>query len=146
MEITINDFVGEAEVFINQIDPEWSYAKADLFGFVSAAWPYDGTPTDAACQFRAKVEGDSFDEAVRDALGEFAGGDSNPCGGLGYYDANEDKPYRVLFSDGVYESFATAAEGIAEATKYAAESRRELRQEAEAIARENLILGCEEVE
>jgi hypothetical protein len=33
------------------IDPELDYNRADLYGFVSAAWPYDGTPADAACEF-----------------------------------------------------------------------------------------------
>jgi hypothetical protein len=55
-EITIADFAGEAEVVINQIDPELNYNRADLYGFVSAAWPYDGTPADAACEFANSVK------------------------------------------------------------------------------------------
>jgi hypothetical protein len=49
--LTVADFVAEAETVICGIDPELDYNRADLYGFVSAAWPYDGTPADAACEF-----------------------------------------------------------------------------------------------
>ncbi len=54
--VTVGEFVAECEVVINQIDPELNYRKADLYGFVSAAWPYDGTPADAACEFANQIK------------------------------------------------------------------------------------------
>ena len=51
----IAQFVVEAEVTINQISPELDYRRADLSGFVRAAWPYDGTPADAASEFVASL-------------------------------------------------------------------------------------------
>lgn len=47
----ISAFVAEAVVTINQIDPGLDYRHGDLFGFVQAAWPYDGEPADAAAEF-----------------------------------------------------------------------------------------------
>lgn len=49
--ITVGEFVAEAEVVICQMEPELDYRRADLYGFISAAWPYNGTPADAACEF-----------------------------------------------------------------------------------------------
>lgn len=54
--LTVADFVTEAETVICAIDPELNYNRADLYGFVSAAWPYDGTPADAACEFANEVK------------------------------------------------------------------------------------------
>lgn len=50
-EVTISDFVTRAETAMETIAPDLKYNPADLFGFVSAAWPYDGEPEDAAEQF-----------------------------------------------------------------------------------------------
>lgn len=47
----VSQFAAEAAVVLNQIDPELDYRSADLAGFVRAAWPYDGEPADAACEF-----------------------------------------------------------------------------------------------
>lgn len=49
-------FVAEAEVVIGQIDPELSYNRADLQGFVRGAWPYDGTAADCASEFASAVK------------------------------------------------------------------------------------------
>lgn len=54
--VTVGEFVAEAEVVINQLEPTFEYNRADLFGFVRAAWPYDGTPADAACEFCNEVK------------------------------------------------------------------------------------------
>lgn len=55
--LTVGEFIAEVEVVINQIDPELDYRRADLSGFVRAAWPYDGEPADAAAEFAAAVRG-----------------------------------------------------------------------------------------
>lgn len=124
--ITVSDFVGEAEVFINEIDPNWDYSRADLYGFISAAWPYDGSPADAASEFRVSVEKQRTEVAIEEALGEFSVSDDSPCGGTGYYEPNEENPYRVLFCDGAScESFKTLEEAVTAATAYAEEMRSE---------------------
>jgi hypothetical protein len=51
----IGQFVAEAAVVINQIDPEMDYNRAALDGFVRAAWPYEGTAADAAAEFAEAV-------------------------------------------------------------------------------------------
>lgn len=72
------------------------------------------------------VEKQRTEEAVEDALGEFAVSNESPCGGTGYYDQNDDLPYRVLFCDGVAcESFKTLEEAVEAASAYADEMRLE---------------------
>ncbi len=62
------------------------------------------------------------EEAVEAALRGYAVSQSNPCGGTGYYDEGEAKPYRVLFADGAAcESFATLEEAVEAANDYADE-------------------------
>lgn len=77
-----------------------------------------------------------FATAIENALEEFACTNDNPCGGTGYHDEGEDLPFRVLYCDGVDESFATAEEAIEAAEEYAETARRELAEEAAAIARD----------
>lgn len=92
----------------------------------SGAWPYDGTPADAAAEFRGAVEKKRTEEAIEAALGELAVSDESPCGGTGYYDQNEELPYRVLFCDGAgCESFKTLEEAVQAAEEYAAEMELE---------------------
>lgn len=49
--MAIGQFIQQAEAAISQFEPELAYQRADLDGFVRAAWPYDGTPMDAAAEF-----------------------------------------------------------------------------------------------
>lgn len=46
--MSVQDFLAETEVVLNAMAPELDYRRSDLSGFVRAAWPYDGTPADAA--------------------------------------------------------------------------------------------------
>lgn len=55
-EITPAEFAAEAEVCLTQMDPELEYNRADLYGFVAAAWPFDGSPMDAAAQFAEALQ------------------------------------------------------------------------------------------
>lgn len=59
-----------------------------------------------------------FESAVELALGCYAVSNSNPCGGTGYYDAGEALPYRVLYSDGCDETFASFADAVDSAESY----------------------------
>lgn len=57
---------------------------------------------------------------IRKALGRSAATQKNPCGGCGYYDAEESRPYRVLFSDQAgCESYRTLKVAVAAAKKWA---------------------------
>ena len=61
-------------------------------------------------------------EAIDEALRQYRTTHNNPCGGCGYYDTGEEKPYRVHYCDGGSdESFATLDEAIAAASAYADE-------------------------
>lgn len=62
-----------------------------------------------------------FETAIEKALGEYAVSHDNPCGGTGYVDEGEGFPYRVLFCDGVSQSYATAKEAIKAAKDYVSE-------------------------
>jgi hypothetical protein len=88
-----------------------------VFGFVNAAQPSDDTAEDFAdgwCE--------SQTDKIEAALREYATTQDNPCGGCGYYDAGEAKPWRVLFADGAAcESFATLDAAIEAADAYADE-------------------------
>lgn len=48
-------FVAECEATINQIDPELSYQRSELSGFVRACWPCEGFPADVAAEFANEV-------------------------------------------------------------------------------------------
>lgn len=61
-----------------------------------------------------------FCRKVREALGEYAASDSNPCGGCGYYDADESNPFRVCFSDAAgCESYSNMSSAISAARAWA---------------------------
>lgn len=84
-------------------------------------------PRDLAAEFAADIEA---------ALGAYCCTPANPCGGVGYYDAGEPLPYRVLYADGAEcERFATADEAIAAAAAYAADCDADASSEAEPAAR-----------
>lgn len=52
----IAHFVAECEVVINQIDPELSYRKPDLEGFVRGCWPPNSEPADVASDFVSSLK------------------------------------------------------------------------------------------
>lgn len=74
----------------------------------------------------------TFELKIEEALGQFAVSNSNPCGGTGYYDEGEEFPYRVLFSDGVSESFESIEGAIEAAESYCEDMDQEVaRQDVE---------------
>lgn len=71
------------------------------------------------------MSAEDFEVAIETALGEYACSNDTPCGGTGYVDEEEELPYRVLFCDGVSESYATAGEAIQAAEVYAEKMDKE---------------------
>lgn len=77
---------------------------------------------ESVSESRIGVDQHSNVKAIDKALREYRTTHDNPCGGCGYYDEGEEKPYRVHFCDGASdESFATLAEAIDAASAYADE-------------------------
>ena len=50
-----SSFIHAAEAFMATCAPDVEFDSADLFGFISAAWPYSGAPEDAASEFAEAI-------------------------------------------------------------------------------------------
>lgn len=52
---TFESFEAECHAWLAENMPDFVYSRADLFGFISAAWPCEGEPADVAEQFAEEV-------------------------------------------------------------------------------------------
>ena len=78
--------------------------------------------SDKIITISAKVDQYGNVDAIDRAFGRYRTTNANPCGGCGYYDADETFPWRVHYVDGGSdENFASLDEAIKAAAEYAAD-------------------------